>query len=747
MKQSEIKHKYNNDNPLHLKNKIKGSFWYWSFGLGSLIWLLLRSGTKLRRLAYPCQRAALLSSLGFVGYLISIAGSTLVYRRLRQNVTVPNLLLFTVAILVTSGITSSIALPAEQILAGPTLPAWTSGSAVSNVFAVTDVPVPQCSLDGGTIPGSGSCSDPAIAFSDEGIDDLINLMEASPEDYFYKTTAHPNGIVGADDVVVIKINNQWGENGNRLATNTDLLKGLIWRILKHPETFSGEIVIAENTQPHLSTADWDTSPANAENTNQSFQSVVDAFHSQGYSNRVSLYNWSDLNTTRINGGNIGNSGYPTGEYANGNTTDAYIMLEDPAKPATNEYSYPKFRTANGNYVSMRYGVWNNSSYDRDQLTFINMPVLKVHGMAGATAAWKNLIGFVSTDGFGTNRYSDWNTMHDYYWGFTTGDTYGLIGREIALISPPDLHLVDAIWVATVSNYNDNTAVRQNVVLASTDPFAVDWYASEYVLLPITNGNTTAARSSTFRDATRINENAARLVWPGGSFPYIDITDADPSSPLTAEKNQMNVYVNSYNNTAPTAIEDSATTNEGVAKIIDVLDNDSASSGRTLNPASVSITDTPDHGGATPHTNGTITYTPTAGFSGIDTFIYQVCDYQPECDTATVTVTVNKVVLLSSVTISSSPSQGATIIGTTFTASVTPISATTPITYIWQATDKNTITHTGRGISDEATFTWIVTGTKYVTVTVDNGMGAPVENHRSIVISPAKQFYLPLVLKN
>ena len=60
----------------------------------------------------------------------------------------------------------------------------------------------------------------------------------------------------------------------------------------------------------------------------------------------------------------------------------------------------------------------------------------------------------------------------------------MIGRHISLIRKPDLNLVDAIWVANDNNYDSASAVRCNVVLGSRDPFAVDWYASEYVLRPV-----------------------------------------------------------------------------------------------------------------------------------------------------------------------------------------------------------------------------------------------------------------------
>jgi hypothetical protein len=141
-------------------------------------------------------------------------------------------------------------------------------------------------------------------------------------------------------------------------------------------------------------------------------------------------------------------------------------------------------------------------------------------------------------------------MHDFFFGYAGGANraYGLIGREIALVRAPDLHLVDAIWVAHQSNYYGD-AIRQDVLLASTDPFAVDWYASEYVLRPLTGSqSTSAARGGTFRDATRVNQNAARSLWPAGSgnYPYIDLLDDyDGNAPSEDEKDQMNVYVTSF----------------------------------------------------------------------------------------------------------------------------------------------------------------------------------------------------------
>ncbi len=194
----------------------RGDWTFWLFGLGSFLWLLLRSGTNPRRLAYPCQRTALAGSLGFVGYLASLLGSFHLFRQLKRVTTLtaiglPVLVLLLAPLLVSSSV------PAAPVHADPSgrapsgrsleLPGWTSPTAVSNVFVVPNVPVPECSLDGGTLPATSPCNDPGYALRDAGVDSLVSEMEARG-DYFYQTAAHPSGIVGADDVVVIKINNQ-----------------------------------------------------------------------------------------------------------------------------------------------------------------------------------------------------------------------------------------------------------------------------------------------------------------------------------------------------------------------------------------------------------------------------------------------------------------------------------------------------------------------------------------------------------
>ncbi len=92
------------------------------------------------------------------------------------------------------------------------------------------------------------------------------------------------------------------------------------------------------------------------------------------------------------------------------------------------------------------------------------------------------------------------------------------------------------------------------------------------------------------------------------------------------------------NDLPTAVDDTAETAAGAAVTISVLDNDTDIDGDTL--AVASATDG-DNGTTTVGDDGTITYTPERGFSGIDTFTYVVDDGAEGTATATVSVTVNE----------------------------------------------------------------------------------------------------------
>jgi alkaline phosphatase len=93
------------------------------------------------------------------------------------------------------------------------------------------------------------------------------------------------------------------------------------------------------------------------------------------------------------------------------------------------------------------------------------------------------------------------------------------------------------------------------------------------------------------------------------------------------------------NQKPTAADDLAAAIQDTAVIINVIANDSDLDG-TIDPATVTITGTAGYGTAIANTNGTVTYTPTTGFTGTETFRYTVKDNEgATSNEATVTITI------------------------------------------------------------------------------------------------------------
>jgi len=90
-----------------------------------------------------------------------------------------------------------------------------------------------------------------------------------------------------------------------------------------------------------------------------------------------------------------------------------------------------------------------------------------------------------------------------------------------------------------------------------------------------------------------------------------------------------------------AVNDTAVTTEGVAVRISVLANDTDPDGDQLTISSVGPA---SRGTVVNNGDGTLTYTPAAGFIGVDTFTYTICTPEgclTSSSTAAVTVTVEK----------------------------------------------------------------------------------------------------------
>ncbi len=458
-------------------------------GIGAILWLVLRSATKPSRIRYPCQQAAAgtsafwLSAFVLPGILRGLRAIGLKFPEIQLNRLVRGLLLIgtlsgTTLFLFTRLIVqnSPIVRPVQPDRYF-SLPVWVSDHPqASHIFVIDSFPIPDSN-----------------AIYHEGLDSLFSLL-AQNGIYLYRSTkplpwCDTTGIIAKNDVVLIKVNAEWPARG---MTNTDLIKGLIARIVAHPDTFTGEVQLVENGQWQHS---WQYSQNNAERRSQTMQSVVDLFAGQGYC--VGAYNWTAI-------GYYGNNRW-VNEFAQGDTVSGYIREDSTGM------TYPKFVTSYGTCISTRLGIWNGTDYEPERLKFINMPVLKSHNGMGVTASVKHYIGFLSYAAIGSG------VMHQQVM------TQGLLGVEFGKARFPDLNIIDATWVsAEITTGPDapyNMCTRLNTLIASQDPIAADYYAGKYVLRPVSwwNGHPWLHNYDRMDPDNLNNEN------PGNGHPYSDST--------------------------------------------------------------------------------------------------------------------------------------------------------------------------------------------------------------------------------
>ena len=322
-----------------------------------------------------------------------------------------------------------------------------------------------------------------------GVDALLQLLSANGNK-FYKTAKSgeltgPNGLIAADDVVILKVNAQWKCRGG---TNTDMLRGLIHRILQHPDGFKGEVVIFENGQNRPASFDGMHCDVN--------KTEYKPFPELEGKVMVNAEQEHLLTIDYLVGTVF--AGKPVSSFLMDPHADTWIADDDHK---TNGYrrvgelgtqcvSYPCFTTANGNRIELKKGRWTGSAYAQN-LKLIHCAVLKDHsGDIGMTGALKIVYGTLSmSDGTSAKRhYVDLGSQCAKMW---------------TNVRVPDLNILDCIWVSygsmTVGKYYVSGCVgyppsitsRQNILLAGHDPVAIDYHANKHIMLPL-GGNSAAS---------------------------------------------------------------------------------------------------------------------------------------------------------------------------------------------------------------------------------------------------------------
>ena len=319
-----------------------------------------------------------------------------------------------------------------------------------------------------------------------GVDAMLHLL-AEHGTKLYRTSTStilggPDGLIAPDDVVILKVNAQWKCRGG---TNTDLLRGLVHRILQHPEGFHGEIVIFENGQGRPAAFDGVHSDANMEEY-RPFPELIGKIVVNAEEQGVTTIDY--LVRTVF-------AGKPVSSFLMDPYVNTWIAADDHR---TNGYrrvgesdtgcvSYPCFTTAQENRIELREGRWTSSAYAQN-LKLIHCAVLKDHsGDIGMTGALKIV--------YGTLSMRDGTTARRHY-----QDLGSQCARMWTEVRAPDLSILDCLWVSYGSmdvngqhvsgciGYPPSLTSRENIILAGHDPVALDYHACKHILLPLGGAN-------------------------------------------------------------------------------------------------------------------------------------------------------------------------------------------------------------------------------------------------------------------
>ncbi len=182
-----------------------------------------------------------------------------------------------------------------------------------------------------------------------------------------------------------------------------------------------------------------------------------------------------------------------------------------------------------------------------------------------------------------------------------------------------------------------------MVAEDSNDTAFDVLAND-IAVPSTSALTITGVSATANATVTISNDGQQLIYtPNANFQGIDTftytieDDGGETSSATVTVEVTDV------NDAPVAVDDTFTVAEdGVATSLDVLNNDSSGPdvGEDLQVSAVTAA---SHGTVTISTDGkALIFTPTANFSGTDSFTYTLSDGRGGTDTAQVTVTITEV---------------------------------------------------------------------------------------------------------
>jgi hypothetical protein len=296
----------------------------------------------------------------------------------------------------------------------------------------------------------------------------------------------PAQYIGPTDVVVIKGNAQWPNQGY---THTGCIKAVIDAILAIPG-FSGEILICDNVQQNVSggsgadpgQSGFDATPQYRTNNyaSDNWNSLALSYQAQG--KKVATKPWI---CSSYWPGTPGLPSLSQWNPANGEGWTRYYFSYNARQTIL---SCPVFQSplTPGRMIDMKNGVWEGGSYTGRKVKTIFMPTLNNHGegsedYAGVTSAIKSHFGATEIPTYGipwNGFYSIHGSSFDQNCTTCAGE---LVGRFINTLYSPNLYITAAMWSGSYSRTGN--ATKTNTVLACTNPVTLDYVSCRDVISP------------------------------------------------------------------------------------------------------------------------------------------------------------------------------------------------------------------------------------------------------------------------
>lgn len=343
----------------------------------------------------------------------------------------------------------------------------------------------------------------------DSISEIFISRNGTPQQNITKVIEMMGGIeeiIGTNDIVVLKPNAQWWNQGR---TNLSAMKGFIDLVHAIPG-FKGEIIIAENTHfmdDSLPEGEKDNVRGwvkfseingNIDGSNHNLNTLIALYNKQGIKN-VTKYHWRDGGPKKDVWGNGQNGGIVKSP-AEG---DGYIWSDIDyvfngfwgLKKWKVKMTYPIF-TSNysGITIDLKNGAFKRDNktggeYLRDkEIKLINFAVLNSHGNdTGITSSIKNYMGITDLScgawGVKPEKYFNVHQCGEQHYQYAKA---GPLGCFMKTIRKADLNIVTAEWVGWGHRTDVKRAKQMKTILASKDPVALDYWGAKYLVLPLSN---------------------------------------------------------------------------------------------------------------------------------------------------------------------------------------------------------------------------------------------------------------------